>query len=100
MVCGASINSHAHKYFSANTINKEFDVLFFTRISQSINQQEAHQLVGQAKRHIRPKVVWAAVSTIFSNCDIYRPEVADDVVTGMAVEQVGLDVRGKFCDSR
>ena len=35
----------------------------------------------------------------FSNFDIYRPEVAGDVITGVALKQVGMDVRGKFCDS-
>ena len=28
------------------------------------------------------------------------PEVADDIITDVAVEQVGMDVRGKFCDSK
>ena len=33
---------------------------------------------------------------VFSIFDIYRLEVADDVITGVAVEQVDMDVRGKF----
>ena len=47
-----------------------------------------------------PKLSEAAFSAVFLNFDLYRPDVTDDVVTGVAVEQVGMDVRGKFCDSR
>ena len=50
----------------------------------------------QAKRHatkIRPKPSKAAFSVVFfSNFDKYRPEVADDVISGVAVYQVGMDV--------
>ena len=32
--------------------------------------------------------------------DIFRPEVVSDVISAVAVEQVGLDIRVKFGDSR
>ena len=52
-------------------------------------EQEAHQLVGQAKRcatKIRPKPSKAAFAVVFfSNFDKCRPEVADDVKSGVAV---------------
>ena len=32
--------------------------------------------------------------------DNFRPEVVSDVISGVAVDQVGLDVRVKFGDSR
>ena len=53
--------------------------------------------MGQAKRHdtkIRPKAVGGGIFGRFSNFDLYRTEVADDVITGVAVQQVGMDVRG------
>ena len=50
-------------------------------------QQEAHQLVGQAKRSakIRPKAVGRGIFVNFSNFDKRRQEVADDVISGLAV---------------
>ena len=33
-------------------------------------------------------------------CDKGRPEVASDIMWGLAVDQVGLDVRVKFDDYR
>ena len=41
----------------------------------------------------------AAFAAVSSNLDIYRLEVAGDVIGGSVVEQVGLDFRGKFGDS-
>ena len=46
-----------------------------------------------------PKLSDTTFSDVFLNCDIYRPEVADDVITSVAVGQIGMDVRGKFGDS-
>ena len=46
----------------------------------------------------RPKAVGGGIFDCFSNFNIYRPEFADDVITGKAVEQVSMYVRGKFCD--
>ena len=40
--------------------------------------------MGQAKRRptkIRPKAVGCGISTVFSNFEKYRPEVADDVIS-------------------
>ena len=51
--------------------------------------QEAHHLVGQAKRRttkIGPKPSKVAFSVVFfGNFDKCRPEVADDVIVGVAV---------------
>ena len=33
---------------------------------------------------------------VFSNFEKCRPEVADDVVSGVAVEKIGMDVHVKF----
>ena len=58
-------------------------------------EQEAHQLVGQAKRSgtkIRPKVVRSGIFARFPNFDKYLSEVAGDVICGMAVDYVGMDV--------
>ena len=41
-----------------------------------------------------------AFSTVFSNFHKCRPEVAGDVLSGVEVEWVGVDVRAKFGDSR
>ena len=53
--------------------------------------------MGQAKRratNIRPTAVGGGIfGRFFSNVDIYRREAADDVITGMAVDHVGLDSR-------
>ena len=35
----------------------------------------------------------------FSNFDKCRPEAVDDVISGVAVNKVGMDVRVKFGDS-
>ena len=65
-------------------------------------QLEAHQLVWLAKRHaakIRLKAFGGGILGRFSKFQIYRPEIADDVITGVAVEQVGMGLRGKVADS-
>ena len=51
------------------------------------NKQEAHQLVRQVKRRvtkIRPKAAGDGIFGRFSNLDKYRPEVAGDVISGVA----------------
>ena len=58
------------------------------------SEQDAHQLVGQAKRRTT-KTSDSAFSAAFSNFDRCRPEVADVVISSVAVEQVGLDVHAK-----
>ena len=55
----------------------------------------------QAKRRatkIRLRAVRGAFLAVF-NLNIYRPEVADDVLTGATVDEVEMDVPGKFGDS-
>ena len=42
---------------------------------------------------IRPKAVGGGIFGRFSNIDECRSEVAGDVISGMAVDYVGLDVR-------
>ena len=46
------------------------------------------------------KLTEAAFSADFSNFDKDRQEVASDVISSLAVEKVGIDVRVKFGDSR
>ena len=46
----------------------------------------------------KPKEV-ALFSAVFSNFEKCRPEVADDVISGVATEQVGVDLHVKFGDS-
>ena len=48
---------------------------------------------------IQMKAVGCDIFGRFSNFDKSRPEVAGDVISDVAVEQVGVDVRVKFCDS-
>ena len=38
-------------------------------------------------------------SAVFSNFDICRPEVADDVISGMVVDHAGVYLLAKFGDS-
>ena len=38
----------------------------------------------------------AVFSTVFSNFEKCRPEVVDDVISDVAVDQVGMDVRVKL----
>ena len=62
-------------------------------------KQESHQLVGQAKRRatkIRPYTIGGSIFGRFSNFDICRPQEADNVITGVTEDYVGLDVGGKF----
>ena len=47
-----------------------------------------------------PKPSEAAFSSIYSNTDKCRPEVAGDVISCLAVESVGMEVRAKHGDSR
>ena len=57
-------------------------------------------LLGNAKRRvtkIRSKSA-GYVSAVF--CDKCRPEVAGGVISGEAVEYIGVDVRVKLGDSR
>ena len=41
----------------------------------------------------------AAFSAVFFNFEKYRPEVADDVISGVTVDKVGMNVSVKFGDS-
>ena len=66
------------------------------------SEQDAHQLVGQAKRratHIRPKAVGSGIFGRFANFDKYRSEVASDVISGVTVGYVGMDARAPFGES-
>ena len=49
---------------------------------------------------IRPKAVGCSIFGHFPNFDKCRPEIADDVISGMTLGYVGVDVRAKFGDSR
>ena len=62
----------------------------------NVNKQDADQLVGQAKRRptkIRPKALGSGIVGRFSNYDKCRSEVACDIISGVAVDLVGADVR-------
>ena len=57
---------------------------------------------GQAKRRttkIRPKPLEGSIFGCFWNFDKCRPEVADDVISSIPVEPVGMDVLVEFGDS-
>ena len=45
-----------------------------------------------------PQPLEAVLSTVFSYN--FRPEVDNDVISGVTVDNVGMDVRAKFGDSR
>ena len=56
----------------------------------------------QAKRRatkIRPKAVGSGIFGRFPNFDKFRPEVAGEVVSGVAIEYVVMDVRATFGES-
>ena len=74
---------------------------FNVLVTDANNQQDAHQLVMQAKCRTRtqdPKPSEAAFAAVFWNFDKYRPEVADDVISSTHVEYVCMDVQVKFGD--
>ena len=55
-------------------------------------------MLEQAKRcatQILPKAVKGGISAGFSNSDQCRSEVADDVISGVALDYLGMDVREK-----
>ena len=59
-------------------------------------------LLGQAKRHhtkIRPKAIGGGIFRPFSSFDKCRPKAAGDVMSGVAVDYVGMDVNIKVGDS-
>ena len=56
----------------------------------------------QAKRRaikIRPKAVGSGIFSLFANFDKCRSEVAGDVMSGMAVDYVGMYVCATFSES-
>ena len=58
--------------------------------------------MGQAKRRttkIRPKADGSGIFRRFPTLDKCRPEVAGDVISGVAVGYVGMDVRATFGES-
>ena len=66
----------------------------FIQLAYFGEKHEAHQLVGQAKRcatTIQPKAV---VGGIFGHF------FADDIISDVAIELVGMDVLAKLGDSR
>ena len=68
----------------------------YKRFYGALEQQEAHQFVGQAKRRatqIRPKAVGGGIFGSFSNFGKCRSEEAGKVISGLAAEWVGTDVR-------
>ena len=64
-------------------------------------QEEAHQLVGQAKRHateILHKVVGGGIfDRFFSNFEKCRPEVADDVIDVIVILGGWVDFSTFYC---
>ena len=50
-------------------------------------------------RDILPEAVGGGIFDCFFRYNV-RPEVDNDVISGVAVDHVGVDVRVKFCDSR
>ena len=61
----------------------------------------SYLFVGQAQRHatkILHKAVEGGILDLFSNFEKFQPEVADDVISGADVEQLGMDVRIQFGD--
>ena len=76
-----------------------------TRITEVSNhkEQEAHQLVGQAKcsaTQILPKAVGGGIFRRFSNFNKCRTEVAGDVISSRFMEPDVPDNRVKFGDLR
>ena len=72
-------------------------------VVSEIIQQDAHHLVGQAKRcivKIRPKPVGGGFSGRFSNFGKCRSEVAGDVMSGVFVDPTGVNALVKFGYSR
>ena len=58
--------------------------------------------MGQAKRRatkIRHKAVGNNIFGRFPNFDKYRSEVAGDIMSGLAIDYVGVDVRTIFGES-
>ena len=51
-------------------------------------------------REIRPEAVRDGIFDCFLNFDNCQPEIASDVISGMAIHYVGVDVRVKLGDSR
>ena len=47
-----------------------------------------------------PKPSEATFSVVFLNFDKYRPEVADDVISGVTLDYVSVDVLARVGDSR
>ena len=46
---------------------------------------------------IQPKAVGSGIFGNFSNFDNCPPDVAGDVLSGAAMDYVGMDVSAKFC---
>ena len=65
--------------------------------------KKTHQLVGQAKHRatgIRPKAVGSGIFSRFPNFDKCQSEEPGDVISGVAVEYVGMDVRATLGECR
>ena len=65
-------------------------------VGSTYEELDAHQLVGQAKRRatkIRPTTVGNGIFGSFSNFGKWRSEVAGDVISSIAVDYVGTNVR-------
>ena len=61
--------------------------------------------IGRAKQNaaplkLKPKPSEVAFSVIFQTFHKCRPEVAGNVISSVAIDYVGVDVRAKFSDSR
>ena len=56
-------------------------------------------MVSRRCTKIRPKAVGGGIFGRFSNFEKCRSEAADDIMSNVAVDYVGVDVRSKFGDS-
>ena len=75
------------------------DSLVFAKIGVRVNCGELSNWFSAAPLKFNPKQSEAAFWAVSSNFGKYRPEVADDVISGLAIDYVSFDVRAKYGDS-
>ena len=80
-------------------------IKYWTKVMRKVGpvdqrvKQDDHQLVGQAKRcatQIRSKAIRSGIFCSFANSDKCRSEVAGDVISGVAVDYVSVDVHARL----
>ena len=72
-------------------------------VAMGTENKTSFNCLGHAKRRatkIRRKAVGGVIFGRFSSFDACQPNAAGDVISGAAVEKVGIDVLTKFGDSR